>query len=156
MPAGSWIPSLLSNSAICSDSSFVSVDILLLCHLCDWKVTLLNLLSAFIRADCRLKLYRQNPLSVVIWILSVLIVPSFDTIWGMSRFDRQCYESYWYLHWYLLWQSLHNMSQGSSCTSAAAASSSGMCSAVSCGQVMSKDVLYSDDWYNVFLVWFNK
>ena len=27
----------------------------------------------------------------------------------------------------------------------AAASSSGMCSAVSCGQVMSKDVLYSDD-----------
>ena len=40
---------------------------------------------------------------------------------------------------------LHNMSQGSSHTSAAAASSSGMCSAVSCGQVMSKDVLYSDD-----------
>ena len=40
---------------------------------------------------------------------------------------------------------LHNMSQGSSNASAAAASSSGMCSAVSCGQVMSKDVLYSDD-----------
>ena len=40
---------------------------------------------------------------------------------------------------------LHNMSQGSSRASAAAASSSGMCSAVSCGQVMSKDVLYSDD-----------
>ena len=47
------------------------------------------------------------------------------------------------VHWYLLWQ-LHNMSQGSSHASAAA-SSSGMCSAVSCGQVMSKDVLYSDD-----------
>ena len=40
---------------------------------------------------------------------------------------------------------LHNMSQGSSHASAAAASSSGMCSAVSCGQVTSKDVLYSDD-----------
>ena len=39
---------------------------------------------------------------------------------------------------------LHNMSQGSSRASAAA-SSSGMCSAVSCGQVTSKDVLYSDD-----------
>ena len=39
---------------------------------------------------------------------------------------------------------LHNMSQGSNCTSAAA-SNSGMCSAVSCGQVTSKDVLYSDD-----------
>ena len=39
---------------------------------------------------------------------------------------------------------LHNMSQGSS-HSSAAASSSGMCSAVSCGQVTSKDVLYSDD-----------
>ena len=39
---------------------------------------------------------------------------------------------------------LHNMSQGSSHTSAAA-SSSGVCSAVSCGQVMSKDMLYSDD-----------
>ena len=50
---------------------------------------------------------------------------------------------------------LHNMSQGSS-RGIAAASSSGVCSAVSCGQVMSKDVLYSDDWYNVFLVWFNK
>ena len=50
---------------------------------------------------------------------------------------------------------LHNMSQGSS-HSIAAASSSGVCSAVSCGQVKSKDVLYSDDWYNVFLVWFNK
>ena len=50
---------------------------------------------------------------------------------------------------------LHNMSQGSSHTSAAA-SSSGVYSAVSCGQVTSKDVLYSDDWYNVFLVWFNK
>ena len=35
---------------------------------------------------------------------------------------------------------LHNMSQGSSRASAAA-SSSGVCSAVSCGQVMSKDVL---------------
>ena len=44
---------------------------------------------------------------------------------------------------------LHNMSQGSSRTSAAA-SSSGVYSAVSCGQVTSKDVLYSDDWYNVF------
>ena len=33
---------------------------------------------------------------------------------------------------------------GSSHTTAAA-SSSGMCSAVSCGQVMSKDVLYSGD-----------
>ena len=33
---------------------------------------------------------------------------------------------------------------GSSCLTAAA-SSSGMCSAVSCGQVTSKDVLYSDD-----------
>ena len=40
---------------------------------------------------------------------------------------------------------LHNISQGSSHASAAAASSSGMCSAVSCGQVTSKDVLYSDD-----------
>ena len=40
---------------------------------------------------------------------------------------------------------LHNMSQGSSHASAAAASSSGMCSVVSCGQVTSKDVLYSDD-----------
>ena len=39
---------------------------------------------------------------------------------------------------------LHNMSQGSS-RSIAAASSSGVCSAVSCGQVTSKDVLYSDD-----------
>ena len=39
---------------------------------------------------------------------------------------------------------LHNMSQGSSRASAAA-SSSGVCSAVSCGQVTSKDVLYSDD-----------
>ena len=39
---------------------------------------------------------------------------------------------------------LHNMSQGSS-HGIAAASSSGVCSAVSCGQVMSKDVLYSDD-----------
>ena len=39
---------------------------------------------------------------------------------------------------------LHNMSQGSSC-SIAAASSSGVYSAVSCGQVMSKDMLYSDD-----------
>ena len=39
---------------------------------------------------------------------------------------------------------LHNMSQGSSCASVAA-SSSGMCLAVSCGQVTSKDVLYSDD-----------
>ena len=34
----------------------------------------------------------------------------------------------------------------------AAAASSGENSAVSCGQVKSKDVLYSDDWYNVFLV----
>ena len=40
---------------------------------------------------------------------------------------------------------LHNMSQGSSRASAAAASSSGVYSAVSCGQVTSKDVLYSDD-----------
>ena len=40
---------------------------------------------------------------------------------------------------------LHNMSQGSSRTSAAAASSSGVYPAVSCGQVTSKDVLYSDD-----------
>ena len=39
---------------------------------------------------------------------------------------------------------LHNMSQGSS-RGIAAASSSGVCSAVSCGQVTSKDVLYSDD-----------
>ena len=39
---------------------------------------------------------------------------------------------------------LHNMSQGSS-HSIAAASSSGVCSTVSCGQVKSKDVLYSDD-----------
>ena len=39
---------------------------------------------------------------------------------------------------------LHNMSQGSS-HSIAAASSSGVCSAVNCGQVMSKDMLYSDD-----------
>ena len=39
---------------------------------------------------------------------------------------------------------LHNMNQGSS-HGIAAASSSGVCSAVSCGQVMSKDVLYSDD-----------
>ena len=39
---------------------------------------------------------------------------------------------------------LHNMSQGSS-HGIAAASSSGVCSAVSCGQVTSKDVLYSDD-----------
>ena len=39
---------------------------------------------------------------------------------------------------------LHNMSQGSS-HSIAAASSSGVGSAVSCGQVKSKDVLYSDD-----------
>ena len=39
---------------------------------------------------------------------------------------------------------LHNMSQSSS-PSIAAASSSGVCSAVSCGQVKSKDVLYSDD-----------
>ena len=39
---------------------------------------------------------------------------------------------------------LHNMSQGSS-RGIAAASSSGVCSAVSCGQVKSKDVLYSDD-----------
>ena len=39
---------------------------------------------------------------------------------------------------------LYNMSQGSSRTTAAA-SSSGMCSAVNCGQVTSKDVLYSDD-----------
>ena len=39
---------------------------------------------------------------------------------------------------------LHNMSQGSS-HSIAAASSSGVCSAVSCEQVKSKDVLYSDD-----------
>ena len=78
MPTGSRIPSLLSNLAICSDSSFVSVAILLHC-LCDWQVTL-NLLSAFIRADCKLKLYRRNPLPVVIWILSVLIVPSFKSL----------------------------------------------------------------------------
>ena len=39
---------------------------------------------------------------------------------------------------------LHNVSQGSS-RGIAAASSSGVCSAVSCGQVKSKDVLYSDD-----------
>ena len=39
---------------------------------------------------------------------------------------------------------LHNVSQGSS-RSIAAASSSGVCSAVSCGQVKTKDVLYSDD-----------
>ena len=39
---------------------------------------------------------------------------------------------------------LHNVSQGSS-RSIAAASSSGVCSAVSCGQVKRKDVLYSDD-----------
>ena len=39
---------------------------------------------------------------------------------------------------------LHNMSQGSSRASAAASSSGGY-SAVSCGQVTSKDVLYSDD-----------
>ena len=45
---------------------------------------------------------------------------------------------------------LHNMSQGSF-HGIAAASSSGVCSAVSCGQVKSKDVLYPDDWYNVFL-----
>ena len=50
---------------------------------------------------------------------------------------------------------LHNINQGSSRASAAA-SSSGVYSAVSCGQVTSKDMLYSDDWYNVFLVWFNK
>ena len=37
------------------------------------------------------------------------------------------------------------MSQGSSCASAAAASSSGVYPAVSCGQVTSKDGLYSDD-----------
>ena len=39
---------------------------------------------------------------------------------------------------------LYNMSQSSS-HGIAAASSSGVCSAVSCGQVESKDVLYSDD-----------
>ena len=39
---------------------------------------------------------------------------------------------------------LHNMGQSSS-HGIAAASSSGVCSAVSCGQVKSKDVLYSDD-----------
>ena len=47
------------------------------------------------------------------------------------------------MHWYLLWQN-YIMSQGSS-HGIAAASSSGVCSAVSCGQVKSKDVLYSDD-----------
>ena len=39
---------------------------------------------------------------------------------------------------------LHNMSQGSS-RGIVAASSSGVYSAVSCGQVTSKDMLYSDD-----------
>ena len=46
--------------------------------------------------------------------------------------------------WYLLYLAeLHNMSQSSSIGIAAAASS-GELSAVSCGQVMSKDVLFSD------------
>ena len=48
------------------------------------------------------------------------------------------------MHWYLPMAELHNVSQGSS-HGIAAASSSGVCSAVSCGQVKSKDVLYSDD-----------
>ena len=39
---------------------------------------------------------------------------------------------------------LHNVSQNSS-HGIAAAASSGECSAVSCGQVKSKDVFYSDD-----------
>ena len=45
--------------------------------------------------------------------------------------------------WYLLYLAeLHNVS---SSHVIAAAASSGECSAVSCGQVKSKDVLYSDD-----------
>ena len=38
----------------------------------------------------------------------------------------------------------------------AAAASSGENSSVSCGQVKSKDELYSDDWYNVFVMGINK
>ena len=38
----------------------------------------------------------------------------------------------------------------------AAAASSEFDSSVSCGQVKSKDVLYSDDWYNAFVMVVNK
>ena len=57
-------------------------------------------------------------------IMSKICSLWYDTVRGMSR--------------------LLGMSQGSS-RAIAAASSSGMCSAVSCGRVMSKDVLYSDN-----------
>ena len=36
------------------------------------------------------------------------------------------------------------------------ATSSELSSAVSCGQVKSKDVLYSDGWYNAFVMVVNK
>ena len=39
MPIGSQIPSLLTNLAICSDYSFISVTILLCCF-CGWQLTL--------------------------------------------------------------------------------------------------------------------
>ena len=38
----------------------------------------------------------------------------------------------------------------------AAAASSELDSSVSCGQVKSKDMPFSDDWYNAFVMVFNK
>ena len=82
MSTGSQIPSLLSNSV-----NWVNLFWFFFCECCHFVVLFLwltsyslNLLSAFIRAGHKLKLYRRNPLSVVIWILSVLIVPSFKSL----------------------------------------------------------------------------
>ena len=68
---------------------------------------------------------------------------SSDTIRGMSRLLGNAMSLLVFALVFALAE-LHNMSQGSSHASAAA-SSSGVYSAVSCGQVTSKDVLYSDD-----------
>ena len=75
---------------------------------------------------------------------TIIVIVVSDTVRGMSRLLGNAMSLLVFALVFALAE-LHNMSQGSSCASAAAASSSGMCSAVSCGQVTSKDVLYSDD-----------
>ena len=66
-----------------------------------------------------------------------------DTVRGMSRLLGNAMSLLVFALVFAL-EELHNMSRGSSHASAAA-SSSDVYSAVSCAQVTSKDVLYSDD-----------
>ena len=63
---------------------------------------------------------------------------------GMSRLLGQCYESIGICIGICSGRVTQHK-PGVAAMPSAAASSSGVCSAVSCGQVISKDVLYSDE-----------